>query len=65
MDEISATVRRYDRDRYLSALLAPDAARPHLMALYAFNAEICRIAGQVSEPQMAEIRLQYWLDTLD
>ena len=65
MDEISATVRRYDRDRYLSALLAPEAARPHLMALYAFNAEICRIAGHVSEPQLAEIRLQYWLDTLD
>ena len=65
MDEISATVRRYDRDRYLSALLAPDAARPHLMALYAFNAEICSIASQVIEPQLAEIRLQFWLDTLD
>ena len=64
-DEINAIVRAHDRDRYLSALLAPETARPHLMALYAFNAEICRIAGQVSEPQLAEIRLQYWLDTLD
>jgi len=65
MDEIAIIVRSYDRDRYLSALLAPENARPHLMALYAFNAEICRIAAQVSEPQLAEIRLQWWLDTID
>jgi len=65
MDEITTLVRQYDRDRYLSSLLAPAKARPHLMALYAFNVEICRIAGQVSEPQLAEIRLQWWLDTLD
>lgn len=65
MDEISTTVKTYDKDRYLAALLAPEAKRAHLMALYAFNVEICRIAGQVSEPQLAEIRLQWWLDTLD
>ena len=65
MDEITTIVRTYDLDRYLAALLAPEKARPHLMALYAFNAEICRITGQVSEPQLAEIRLQWWLDTLD
>ena len=64
-NEITNLVRTYDRDRYLSALLAPESARPHLMALYAFNAEISRIASQVSEPQLAEIRLQWWLDTLD
>ena len=65
MDEITAIVKTYDQDRYLSALLAPEASRAHLMALYAFNAEISRIAGQVSEPQLGEIRLQWWLDTLD
>jgi len=48
MDEISAIVRGRDIDRYLAALLAPDAKRNHLMALYAFRAELARIAGQVS-----------------
>jgi len=65
MDEMTSLVKSFDQDRYLSTLLAPEKARPHLMALYAFNAEISRIASQVSEPQLAEIRLQWWLDTID
>jgi phytoene synthase len=65
MDEIATLVRQYDRDRYLSALFAPEDKRPHLLALYAFNVEISRIAALVSEPHLAEIRLQWWLDTLD
>ena len=43
-------VRRSDQDCYWSALLAPEAARPHLLALFAFNIELSRIAEQVSEP---------------
>jgi 15-cis-phytoene synthase len=35
------------------------------MALYAFNAEVSRIAYHVSETQLAEIRLQFWLDTVE
>ena len=54
------TVRRHDPDRYLSALFAPAAQRPHLFALYAFNQEIARIAEAVREPMMAEIRLAWW-----
>ena len=65
MDEVQALVRQFDRDRYLAALFAPEAKRPHLLALYAFHAEVARIASLVSEPQLAEIRLQWWLDSLD
>jgi phytoene synthase len=65
MDEVQAFVRQHDKDRYLASLFAPEAKRPHLLALYAFHAEVARIAGLVSEPQLAEIRLQWWLDTLD
>ena len=65
MDEVQAFVRQHDRDRYLASLFAPEAKRPYLLALYAFHAEIARIAGLVSEPQLAEIRLQWWLDTLE
>jgi phytoene synthase len=57
-------VRRGDQDRYWSALLAPEAARPHLLALFAFNIELSRIAEQVSEPQLGEIRLQWWRDAV-
>jgi 15-cis-phytoene synthase len=57
-------VRQFDRDRYLASLFAPDEKRKHLLALYAFNVEICRVPNLVSEPQIGEIRLQWWLDVL-
>lgn len=57
-------VRGADRDRYLAALYAPEAKRPALMALYAFNAEIASIRDRVSEPMPGEIRLQWWRDVI-
>ncbi len=65
MDEIIEIVREQDRNRYLAALFMPEDKRAHVFALYAFNAEISRIARQVSEPQLAEIRLQWWFDAID
>jgi phytoene synthase len=58
-------VRRHDSDRYLAALFAPSPLRPHLYALYAFNYEVARIAESVNEPMMAEIRRQWWRETVD
>ena len=53
-----------DQDRYWSALLAPEPSRRHLLALYAFNIELARIPEQVREPQLGEIRLQWWREAL-
>ena len=64
-DDAVGLVRRSNWDRYVASLFAPDEARPHLLALYAFDAEIDRIADIVSEPQLGLIRQQWWLDTLD
>lgn len=58
-------VRNADKDRFLAALFAPDAARPHLLALYAFNLEIARVRETVSEPQLGEIRHRWWIDTIE
>lgn len=58
-------VRDGDKDRFLSSLFAPDDKRPHLLALYAFDLEIARIAPAVSEPQIGLIRQQWWHDTID
>lgn len=62
------TVRRIarsgDPDRALSALFAPRETRADLLALYAFNVELARIAEQVSEPELGAIRLQWWRDAL-
>ena len=58
-------VRQADKDRFLSALFAPDGERPRLFALYAFNIEIARVRDSVSEPALGEIRLRWWHDTIE
>ena len=64
-DYIRDRVRTGDQDRYWAALLAPQAVRTDLLALYAFNIEIAQIAEQVSEPQLGEIRLEWWREALN
>jgi 15-cis-phytoene synthase len=57
-------VRSHDFVRYASTLFVPAESRRALLALYAFNVEICRVRDQVSQPLPGEIRLQWWTDTL-
>lgn len=61
---VRLAARAFERDRYLSALLAPRASRDGLIALAAFAGEIARIPAVVHEPLMGEIRFQWWRDAL-
>jgi phytoene synthase len=63
-DYIADLVRSGDEDRYWAALPMPAPARDHLLALYALNIELARIGEQAREPQLGEIRLQWWRDAL-
>ncbi len=63
-DDAIALARTYAPDFYLSALLAPKTARAELIALAAFLGDVERIIATVSEPPLAEIRLQWWRDAL-
>lgn len=58
-------VRDLDRDRYLTAVIAPPEIREALFALYAFNVEVAKTREMVSEPMMGQIRLQWWRDSID
>ncbi|MDX2264448.1 MAG: phytoene/squalene synthase family protein [Hyphomicrobiales bacterium] len=62
---IAEVVRNFDRNRYWSALFAPEPIRAHLLALYAYNVELSRIPEQVNEAMFGEVRLQWWRDALD
>ncbi len=64
-DYCQALVREQDKDRYLTSLLAPEALRPHIHALDAFNIELARIRETVSGPALGEIRLQWWQEAID
>lgn len=64
-NRLAALVRSADPDRYFSALFAPAASRPLLFALYAFNAEVARVAETVREPMLGAIRLEWWRETAE
>ena len=57
-------MRRYDRDRFQTALFAPAARREALFALYAFNYEIARVRERVTEPTLGRIRLEWWREAV-
>lgn len=61
----SDKVRADDPDRFFASLFWPAPARPHAHAVLAFNVEIAKIPGVVSEPMLGEIRLQWWRDAID
>ncbi|HBM88183.1 MAG: squalene/phytoene synthase family protein [Parvibaculaceae bacterium] len=58
-------LKQFDHDRYLAVLLTPEAVRGPLVAYFAFDAEMMRIPTTVSEPMLADIRFQWWRETLE
>lgn len=64
--DLDARIRRADPDRWLASRFAGDAAaREDLIALYAFNDELARVAPAVSNPMLGEIRFAWWNEALD
>ncbi len=59
-----AQVRERDRDRYLSVLYAPAAARPGLLALHGLDLEFAAIVAGSSDAMIGEIRLAWWREAL-
>ncbi|MET0313224.1 MAG: squalene/phytoene synthase family protein, partial [Hansschlegelia sp.] len=64
-DAVAAIVREADFTAFAAAQFAPADARPHLLALRAFDAELARVRSIVSDPMVGEIRLQWWRDALE
>ena len=64
LDSEVLNLARQNRERYLCALSAPSAVRPHLLALAAYLSELSRLGTKTSEPMLGRIRLQWWVDVL-
>ncbi|MGA9604390.1 MAG: phytoene/squalene synthase family protein [Methyloceanibacter sp.] len=64
-EAVRRIAREADPDRSLSALFAPREAQADLFALYAFNAELSRVAELASEPGLGAIRLQWWREAVE
>jgi phytoene synthase len=61
---LGTLVRTHDRDRYATALFAPEQRRENLFVLYAFNYELAKVREMVREPMMGQVRLQWWRDMI-
>ena len=65
-EDFDRHVRRVDPERWLATrLIADPAARTEVLALYALDDELARIAPSVSQPMLGEIRLQWWREALE
>ncbi len=58
-------VKAEDYDRYLLSLFMPEEKQAGIWAIFAFNIEIAKTREQVSDPMLAEIRLQWWQNALN
>ena len=65
IDACAELVKAGDPDRYLSVMAAPVVVRDRLLVLYAFNLEVARAPWASKEEMIAEMRLQWWLDTVN
>lgn len=57
-------VARGDPDRFRATMTGPVGAREKLLPLFAFNLEVARAPWASQEPVIAQMRLQFWRDTL-
>lgn len=64
LDELRQTAKSYAPDAYVTALLAPSGRQRHMIALAAFLGDVERIVTTLSDPNIAEIRLQWWRDAI-
>lgn len=56
---------QHDRERFLSAMLAPVPVRRALVALIAWNLEIAKVGEIASDEMIGLIRYQWWRDALE
>lgn len=62
--DIEETVAEHDPDRYVATFFAPERARRHLNALYAFDRELAHIGEVVREPMAGHVRLAWWREQI-
>ncbi|REF72429.1 MULTISPECIES: squalene/phytoene synthase family protein [Paracoccus] len=65
LDDCAEALREHDPDRFGICLLVPAEARPRLLTLYALNLELARAPLASTEPLIAEMRLQWWIERLE
>ena len=64
-DTQPSSLEQLDPDLHVAAFFVPPRFRADVQALMALEVELSRIATQVSEPMMAQIRYAWWREQVD
>jgi phytoene synthase len=64
MNEFEAQLEAFEPDRFVSLFFVPAAVRRDVAAVYGFELELARVATQVAEPMVAQIRYAWWREQL-
>lgn len=64
LNDLRQSAKSYAPDAYVTALLAPYDRQRDMIALAAFFGDVERIVTTLSDPNIAEIRLQWWRDAI-
>jgi len=65
VEDLDSLVRRVDPDRWLATrFIADRQARADVIALYAFDHELSRVARVTSQPLVGEMRLTFWSEAI-
>ena len=66
VETLDARIRRLDPDRWLASRFISDpGARATVVAVYALNDELARVAESVTNPLAGEIRLAWWRERIE
>ncbi|QRZ14025.1 squalene/phytoene synthase family protein [Paracoccus methylovorus] len=65
LEDCANALRAHDPDRFGICLMVASEARPKLLTLYALNLELARAPLASTEPLIAEMRLQWWIERLE
>ena len=63
-EDFDILLQKADPDRRLAALFATPQVRDRLLALYAFNHELGKIADASTESMIGEMKLTWWRDAV-
>ena len=60
-----SNLKKFDRERFDSLKYLNSERRKEIAAIYSFNLELANIAWNVSEPELAYLKLRWWEDYIN
>jgi phytoene synthase len=64
IDEQATLIDQVEPDLLVASFFVPAVRRPDVLAIFGFEAELARVATQVAEPMVGQIRYAWWREQI-